>query len=101
MYLKSMSYVEGYHVKGCKRVSTSFRSQPGIMKLKQAEVNLPSAILQCYRLEVGKGFWSPLLLFIFSVGSFWQLHSVQAGSLDVLRGVLNHILDIWPHVTPT
>lgn len=48
----------------------------------------------------GIGFWNPLLLFVFSVGSFWQLLSVQAGGLDVLRGVLNQILDTGLHVTP-
>lgn len=48
----------------------------------------------------GIGFCSPLLLFVFSVGSFWQLLSVQAGGLDVLSGVFNQILDIWPHATP-
>lgn len=49
---------------------------------------------------VKKGLWNPDLWFVFSVGSFWQLLSVQAGGLDVFRAVLNHILDIWPHVTP-
>lgn len=39
-------------------------------------------------------------MFIFSVGSFWQLHGVPAGGLDFLRGVLDHILDMCPHVTP-
>lgn len=76
-----------------------FRSWLEAVKLK--ERSQPSCS-PCQLIKFGSwdGFWRPPLLFVFSVGSFWQFHSVLAEGLGFLREVLDHILDMWPHVTP-